>query len=185
MSQMERRAREAMSKRRILTIGLELASAEVEEAEFESKQSLLDWHIVLFKPQLLGVLPHDNQYYQGKPSFSERASFRLRASCEHWRREIKQAVEAGKTVIVFAAKLEEVFVDTGERSHSGTGRNQKTTIHVSGYDNYCSKNAPQCGRRCLIKMLPAGFETNRSRMRSGARVRCRRVRRCMACQAGQ
>ena len=127
-----------MSKKRILTIGLELASAEVEEAEFESKQSLLDWDIVLFKPQLLGVLPHDNQYYQGKPSFSERASFRLRASCEHWRREIKQAVEAGKTVIVFAAKLEEVFVDTGERSHSGTGRNQKTTIHVSGYDNYCS-----------------------------------------------
>src|SRR3546814_19521310 len=32
--------------------------------------------------------------------------------------------------------MTEVYVDTGKRSYSGTGRNQKTTTHVALYSNY-------------------------------------------------
>lgn len=126
-----------MSARRILSIGLELASSDTQYASFRSKTSLLDWDIVLFKPEI-GDFTSYGEYFQGKPSLSDSASFQLKESCEHWRREIKQAVEAGKTVIVFLPSLVEVFVDTGQRSYSGTGRNQQTTRHVAEYNNYQS-----------------------------------------------
>ena len=129
-----------MSKKRVLTVGLELASSDTEHASFRSKTSLLDWDIVLFKPDISDFQSYGD-YYQGKPSLSDSSSFQLKECCEHWRREIKQAVEAGKTVIVFLSELEEVFVDTGQRSYSGTGRNQRTTRLVAEYNNYQSIQA--------------------------------------------
>lgn len=124
-----------MSARRILTIGLELASSDTQYASFQSKMSLLDWDIILFKPQILEFSGYGD-FYQGKRSLSDSLSFQLKECCEHWRREIKQAVETGKTVIIYLPSLDEVFVDTGQRSYSGTGRNQRTTRHVAEYNNY-------------------------------------------------
>jgi hypothetical protein len=125
-----------MSKKRILAVGLELASSDAEHASFQSKMSLLDWDIVLFKPDISDFMSYGD--YKGKPSLSESSSFQLKECCEHWRREIKQAVEAGKTVIVYLSELKTVYVDTGKRSYSGTGRNQKTTQIVAEYDNFKS-----------------------------------------------
>ncbi|WP_295559326.1 hypothetical protein [uncultured Hyphomicrobium sp.] len=124
-----------MSKKRILTIGLELASDDADNEEFDSKVSLLDWDIVLFKPTIGRLFAYDGNF-QGRPSLGDTASFKLKACCEHWRREIKQAVDAGKTIIVYLPDLEEVYVDSGKRSYSGSGRNQKTTVHVGEYNNY-------------------------------------------------
>lgn len=127
-----------MSTRRILTVGLELASSDTQYASFHSKTSLLDWDIVLFKPLIEDFYDYGGygEDFQGKPSLSDSSSFQLKECCEHWRREIKQAVETGKTVIIFLPALQEVYVDTGKRSFTGTGRNQKTTRHVAKYDNY-------------------------------------------------
>lgn len=75
-------------------------------------------------------------YYQGKPSLSDGRSVELKECCEHWRREIKEAVATGKTVIVYLSTLQEVYVDTGKRSYSGTGRNRQTPRHVTLYNNY-------------------------------------------------
>jgi hypothetical protein len=124
-----------MSERRILTVGLELASSDTQYASFQSKMSLLDWDIILFKPQISEFSGYGD-FYQGKRSLSDSLSFQLKECCEHWRREIKQAVETGKTVIIYLPSLDEVFVDTGQRSYSGTGRNQRTTRHVAEYNNY-------------------------------------------------
>jgi hypothetical protein len=60
----------------------------------------------------------------------------MKESCEHWRREIKQAFEAGKTVFVFLPPLQQFFIATGERQYSGTGRNQSVKRIVGIYDNY-------------------------------------------------
>jgi hypothetical protein len=125
-----------MSKRRILTIGLDLATDDTEYVEFSSKISLLDWDIVLFKPEIDDFVRGCTRSYQGKPRLDEIKSFQLKESCEHWRREIKQAVEAGKTVFVFLPLPLDVYVDTGGRQYSGTGRNQKTTVLVDSYSNY-------------------------------------------------
>ena len=124
-----------MSKKRILTIGFQLASSDTEVASFRSKTSLIDWDIVLFLPRIRGYFTATKSY-QGRAEFNDASSFQLKDCCEHWRREIKQAVEAGKTVIVFLPELDEVYIDTGDRQFSGTGKNQKTTIIVAPYSNY-------------------------------------------------
>jgi hypothetical protein len=125
-----------MSKK-ILTIGFELASGDTQYEEFSSNISLLDWDIVLFKPRILEFVSYHSMY-QGRPRLDDSSSFQLKEYCEHWRREIKQAVEAGKTILVFLSPVEDVYIDTGERRHSGTGRNQKTTSIIAPYTNYAA-----------------------------------------------
>lgn len=119
----------------ILSVGIELATDDVGEATFYSKISLLDWDIILFRPDISSLNDYRSQY-KGKTSLDENSSFHLKENCEHWRREIKQVIEAGKTVVVFLPPLQQVYVDTGERTFSGTGRNQKTTRMVAEYSNY-------------------------------------------------
>jgi len=148
-----------MSKK-ILTIGLELASDATEDGEFGSKTSLLDWDIVLFKPDI-GSFVSWSDTYKGKPSLSDDRSFQLKEACEHWRREIKQAVEAGKTVVAFLAPVEEVYIDTGERQYSGTGRNQRTTRIVSNMTNYSALPAtltPVNSTGSAMKLTPSGAQ---------------------------
>jgi len=125
-----------MSAKKILTIGRQLASSNTQYASFNSKPSLLDWDIILFKPDIGEFVSPYVDYHQGKPCLSDSSSFELKECCEHWRREIKEAVETGKTVLVFLPSLYEIYVDTGQRSYSGTGKNQRTTRHVQPYNNY-------------------------------------------------
>jgi hypothetical protein len=130
-----------MSKN-ILTVGFELASDGAQYEEFRSKVSLLDWDIVLFRPLISEFYSYDT--YQGKPSLDDTSSFQLKECCEHWRREIKQAIDAGKTVLVFLPPVQEVYIDTGQRQYSGTGRNQKTTRIVSNQlKGSASNNSPR------------------------------------------
>ncbi|MCP3941545.1 MAG: hypothetical protein GY710_08700 [Desulfobacteraceae bacterium] len=126
-----------MAKKKIVSIGLELASDDVKYVDFSSNISLLDWDIILFKPFISDYIGYGDTY-QGKPSLSERGSFELKEHSEHWCREIKDAVDSDKVVFIFLDDLEEVYIDTGQREYSGTGRNKKTTRIVSLYDNYKS-----------------------------------------------
>lgn len=148
-----------MSKN-ILTIGFELASDGAHYEVFRSKISLLDWDIVLFRP-LISEFVDFRDTYQGKPSLNDTSSFQLKECCEHWRREIKQAVEAGKTVLAFLAPVQDVYIDTGERQYSGTGRNQKTTRIVSQYTNYAAipfNLKPVNATGSAMKLVPLGAE---------------------------
>lgn len=148
-----------MSKK-ILIIGFKLATDDVQEEDFSSRASLLDWDIILFKPVIDDFISYADQY-QGKPSLSDSTSFRLKESCEHWRREIQQAVESGKTVIVFLSAMQEVYIDTGKRDYSGTGRNQKTIRIVELLNNYASIPAnlkPTITNGSSIKLSTKGAE---------------------------
>lgn len=144
----------------ILTIGFELACDGAKYEEFRSKASLLDWDIILFRPLISEFYTHGSTY-QGKPSLDDHSSFQLKESCEHWRREIKQAFEAGKTVLVFLPTVQDVYIDTGERQYSGTGRNQRTTRIVSPYTNYAAipySLKPVNAKGSAMKLAPAGAE---------------------------
>lgn len=123
-----------MAKKKILTVGLRLAT-DATHADFTSKISLLDWDIIIFRPDI-DKLTNSYDSHKGKPSLDDSASFLLKEACEHWRRELKQAVEHGKTVIVFLSPLTKVYIETGEKRHSGTGRNQNTTTVVRLFSNY-------------------------------------------------
>ncbi|PIR15418.1 MAG: hypothetical protein COV48_14475, partial [Elusimicrobia bacterium CG11_big_fil_rev_8_21_14_0_20_64_6] len=127
-----------MAAKKVLSVGFELASVDVKYCDFKADISLLDWDIVLFRPaiDIDDYFAYSSDYYKGKPSLSDSFSFQLKERCDHWRREIKEAFNSGKTVIIFLSELQEVYIDTGERRYSGTGRNQKTTQIVSLHSNY-------------------------------------------------
>lgn len=127
-----------MKEKQIVAIGCELATDNVTHVSFRSKSSLLDFDIALFKPQISEFFSYSNGYFKGKPNLSDTQSFQLRECCEHWRRELKEAVAAGKTVLVFLPEFSSVYIDTGEKTYSGTGKNQKATRHVEEYSNYNS-----------------------------------------------
>ena len=150
-----------MATRKILSVGVELASSEPTLTTFRSKTSLLDWDMFLFRPEISEFLHNYYQTYQGKPCFNDTASFEAKECCEHWRREIKQAVEAGKTVVVFLPPLYEAYVDTGTRSYSGTGRNQNTTRHVellTNYDTLPIRVSPVSATGTSMKLASKGAE---------------------------
>lgn len=124
-----------MAPRKVVAVGLGLNSEAVDQIEFNSKHTLLDWDVVIFVPNINAMLQY-RETYQGKLSLDENNSFNLRERCEHWRSEIKLALDAGRTVICYLDELKEVFVDTGKREYSGTGRNRQTTRMVAQYSNY-------------------------------------------------
>lgn len=126
-----------MAKKKILTINCEIPGGHGEYAPLSSDASLLDWDIILFYPEIY-YHAYGGDSYCGKPSLSETESFRVRQQAEHWRREIHEAYEAGKTVIVFLNEVSDVYVDTGKRTYSGTGRNRQTTKIVDSFNNYRS-----------------------------------------------
>ena len=119
--------------RTVLYVGDYFPGGLVEEVAFRSKRSLLDCDVAVFEPpsEIVG-----SREYKGKTALDETESFRFKESCNHWKGEISEALAAGKTVIVFLEPFRDFFVDTGEKTYSGSGRNQKTTTLVEPYDNY-------------------------------------------------
>lgn len=120
----------------IVVIGKSLPHDEVEFASLHSQISLLDYDISVFNPDISSFYGYPLDYYLGKPSLNDTNSFKLQEQLAHWRREIFGAVRAGKTVFILLNELQEVYVATGEKTYSGTGRNRQATRIVTGYSNY-------------------------------------------------
>jgi hypothetical protein len=103
--------------------------------KFGASNSLLDGDIVVLSPEI-GDFTYGCTTYQGLPCLSDDESFRLQASVSHWQSELLTCLTSGKTVILFLTDAKEVYVDTGQRTYSGTGRNRHTTRGVSLLDLY-------------------------------------------------
>jgi hypothetical protein len=120
----------------IFAVGIDIPSDGVKYVRFNSDMSLLDADIVVFNPDISGMYGYSYEHYQGKPCLSDHASFELKERLDHWRRELNEATNAGKIVFVILSEKQEVFVDSGERQYSGTGRNTRTTRLVGTCTNY-------------------------------------------------
>lgn len=121
----------------IASVDCEIPGGLSEFIAFDSRASLLDWDIIIFNPSIT-EFTFAPSTYQGKPSLNDDRSFRLRETTDHWRRQLSDAFRAGKTIIIILSGLQEVFIDTGRRDYSGTGRNRQATRIVSEYNNYKS-----------------------------------------------
>src|SRR5258706_1185485 len=124
-----------MSEKKIVSVGCQVPGSNSTFISIDSDKSLFDYDIVLFCPNIYPLLGNPNSY-QGKPWLSDHYSFQLKNRLTHWQREIRDALHSSKTVIVFLTKFYDVFIDTGGREYSGTGRNRQTTQILTPYDNY-------------------------------------------------
>ncbi len=118
----------------VMSVGFSFPGGDVEFVTFEDERSLLDADIIIFEPSL--GTPHAFSMYQGKSLIEEHASFRVKAALAHWRRELQDALSAGKVVIVYLARPIDAFVHTGNKSFSGTGKNRQVIDNVAPVNSY-------------------------------------------------
>ncbi len=120
--------------RTIFSIGFEVPGGEINDVPFLSNQSLLDADIILFQPGIPYTYGSDT--YLGKDCLSDDGSFRVREAVSHWRRELAAAVDAGKLVILLLESPDVVYVATGKKEWSGTGKNARATRIVEELHAY-------------------------------------------------
>ena len=122
----------------IISAGFQFPGNLATFVALNSKQSLLDGDLIIFRPdiQLFREVSYTAPTFQGRPSFTDDASFRVKDAASHWKQQITLALMAGKTVVLFLPELTRVFVDSGTRSYEGSGRNRIITRNVDGFDNY-------------------------------------------------
>lgn len=123
-------------QKRVCAVGIEFAGDTIAHIPISSKQSLLDFDIALISPTIEYISRYDDTTYLGKPRLGEHNSFKIRKHIHHWRNEIREFLANNKFLICFLPSVQEFYIDTGERTHSGTGRNKSTTTIVEPVNNY-------------------------------------------------
>lgn len=121
--------------KRIFSVGYVFPGGDVEQLDYNEKSSLLDADIIVFQPTLSYDL-RSASLFENKHSLSSYDSAAVREQSKHWRQELHDAIDAGKTVFVFLDTPRQVIVDTGNREYSGTGRNRQTTNIVTAFSSY-------------------------------------------------
>ena len=128
----------------LISIGFEIPGHSDKYLPLSSDQSLLDYDIIVFKPEISGLYGYGAEPYQGKLCLSDDASFNLSEKAERWRQDLIDAYDGGKTVFVFLPEIQEVFITSSPPDVSGEGRKSVTTRHVDLFQNY--------------RMIPISFE---------------------------
>jgi len=118
----------------IISIYISLPGEQFDFATFRSKKSLLDSEIIVFWPSLAEF--QADTTLQGKLAFYDHESFKLVEDINHWNSQLQRALRDGKTIFYYLAEPESIFVDSGDREYSGTGRNQKTTRLMKPANSY-------------------------------------------------
>src|SRR2546425_12736618 len=86
------------------SVACEVPGGLSEFISFDSRASLLEWDIIIFNPSITDHFGHYSSY-QGKPSLDEYRSVTVQEGIQHWRRELAEALRAGKTIFVFLPTL--------------------------------------------------------------------------------
>jgi hypothetical protein len=128
--------------KRIVSIGVSISGEDIEYASLRSNLSLLDWDIVIFRPDISEFTRYCRDTYMGKKSLDDDDSVAIQEAAKHWRSQLELAINEGKTVFVYLTTPESVYVATGEKSYSGTGRSRTTTRIVAEFSNYRFANVP-------------------------------------------
>jgi hypothetical protein len=128
--------------KRISNIGFHVPSNNDNYIRLDSLNSLSETDIAIFCPDF-----HNTNYstyegysergeYEGKRLYNKDSSAKILDHTKHWKTEILHFLANGGTLFIVLSKKEDFYIYTGTKSVSGTGRNQKTTNHVTPYSNY-------------------------------------------------
>lgn len=130
-----------------LTIG-SFIGFDYDNADFGSAISFLDYDLVLIDCSII-QLEYKANYarstYLGLKSIGDSDSPRIVNDLNRRKQEILDLLKLGRTVFVYTPTQQKVYVDTGKREYSGTGKNMKTTRIVDELD--------------ILKFLPCSFNT--------------------------
>lgn len=125
-----------MARKQIFSVGYDFPGDEVENIEFLSDHSLLEADIVIYQPSFKNC--HYKTDHEAKPWLTDKFSIIVHKKLKHWFSQMKTIVEAGKVVIVFLAKPEEVIIYAENRETSSLGlalELDKEVQHITSYNS--------------------------------------------------
>jgi len=108
-----------------------------EYTNFSSDKSIFEYDVVFWDPVNTWGIYADSGYrrqYRGLPSLDDDESVAIMGDIARRRKEFDEFLKMGRTLVVFAAPPQGLYVDTGERHYSGTGKNRQTTRIVDLVD---------------------------------------------------
>ena len=126
-------------------VGFSIPSKNDDYLEIDSTSSLSETDIAIFCPDLstTGYSTYSNEglhskheEYEGKKLYNKESSAKIIDHIKHWKKELINFVEKGGTLFIILCKKQDFYIYTGTKEISGTGRNQKTTNHVSPICNF-------------------------------------------------
>lgn len=137
-----------MTSGRVLALAHSFEHDAVTSAQFRSSVSAFDFDILIIDPAAALFeysLDPWATTYMGLRALSDDDSVNLRRDVDRRRQEILDFVDMGRTAVVFVPPPTDCYVATGERQHSGTGRNRQTTRVVT--------------TASLLRSVPAKYST--------------------------
>ena len=123
----------------IIGINFKFPSNDDDYLRLDGYGSLSDVDIAVIYLSFVGCnydSDSSNSTHNGKRLLNHKSSNVLLSHIEHWGREIKNYLQSGKTLILPLTQKENLYIHTGQKEFSGTGRNQKVVNIVSEVDNY-------------------------------------------------
>lgn len=114
---------------KIISVNYEIPGHSNDSVSFNSKASLMDGDILVFKPDTPDGY---EEQYQGKSSYDDTGSFHFKESSQHWKNEISGFLNSGKTVFLFLVEKESFFLKTGQKEH----KPKMTLNYVDLHNNY-------------------------------------------------
>ena len=139
----------------IAWINIELPTSS-DEISYHSDSSLLDYDIIMFKP---GLPYYERIEFSGGGSCMSIESTKLILTAQlHWTRELKGALEAGKTIFVVLDGYEESQAATGATLKNKSHRTFQTTL-VNSYGPIPVKLSVRNARGRRITVKDSAFKT--------------------------
>ena len=123
----------------VISVGYSIPGQAAESVDFKSTDSILGADFLVFSPDVRSYSTHEDQMfhtgeYAGQKLVNHRDSALLREHTKHWRSELNTLLQHGKTVFLVLSDAEPCWMQTGEKSYSGTGRSQRVTNLVAPFD---------------------------------------------------
>jgi hypothetical protein len=114
----------------VLGVGCLIHQEAIETTQFRSDATFLDYDVVVWDPETTINEYRHREYgevYMGLPSLGDDQSAHLLSDIARRRSEMRQLLELGRTIVIFAPTPQVFYVGTGDKTTSGTGRNAKVT----------------------------------------------------------
>ena len=121
---------------RALLLDTKFDLPDTARATFTSAVSVFDYDVVVWDPAGTSrrYEGHYTTEYRGRPAPNPADSVALVDAVQRRRQEFKDFLALGRSLIVVACPSKVMYVDSGKRETSGTGRNQKVTTIVDDID---------------------------------------------------
>ena len=120
----------------VICVGFNIPGQSDNCFELDSSQSLLDYDVIIFNPDISRSLDNTDEKHQGKPCLDNDGSFALKECAQRWKNELANAYDHGKTIFLFLPEKQDAFVSAGAHDDFDRRGNRLAKQNLEPITNY-------------------------------------------------